>query len=308
MSGINKNSAAAAGQRLEQLLQGISHHPQSSARLAFGANVLLIVLIAYSAARLTWQWAYTPQTEVSRSPLTQQATTRQQAGTATPLQGIAALHLFGQANTRQVKKTSVTPISAPETRLRLILHGAFASTNPDDSIAIIAEKGKKDKIYRNGDALPSGATLHQIYADRVILSRNGKLETLRMVRRRADAGISKSTALPARQADIVQPATRRVKDVRRLLKKDPTKLWQQIRITPVMNDGQIQGYHFNHNDPQLMRDLGLQPKDVITAINGTSVKDMGSVMKIMNGIDDMRELNLDIMRHGVPKTINIKLN
>jgi type II secretion system protein C len=89
-------------------------------------------------------------------------------------------HLFGIAQKENKNSTAKQAIVAPETNLNLSLLGVLFNPNPEESRAIIAEEGKTHKSYKVGDSLPRKATLHSIEAGRVILSRNGRHESLKL--------------------------------------------------------------------------------------------------------------------------------
>lgn len=95
------------------------------------------------------------------------------------LNQVAQYHLFGNA-AKQASQKQAKLINAPDTRLHLILKGVFAASNSKMAIAIIATKKGQEKSYHIGDKLNGGALLHAVYADRIILKRNGNLETLRL--------------------------------------------------------------------------------------------------------------------------------
>jgi len=119
-----------------------------------------------------------------------------------------------------------------------------------------------------------------------------------------------ASAPPGRQTVRRVPQLQAVKQ---LYRDDPQKLLQQIRITPVMKDGELIGYRFNHNDRALMRAAGLLPQDIITEINGVSVQDVSvqdasGMFSLMQNIDQMQELQLVIMRRGIPQQLTLKLN
>ena len=277
--------------------------PEISRRMALVVNVMLITLIAWLVADLTWQLI------PSASTTSQPAQTASQASTnkleKPSMANVVMLHLLGESKTQAGKKPT-GPIKAPDTHLRLTLHGVFASENPELSLAIISEKKGKDKTYRPGDSLPNGVLLHEIYADRVILSRNGKFETLRLIRKQANIKVSsRSSALPG-SGELHQ--SERITQFKKSYKKDPQSLWKQIRISPVMKNGRIEGYRFSHNDRALMKDLGLLPQDVITAINGTAVTDTAQLMEMMGNIGNMSELNLSLRRNGQTKDISIRFD
>ena len=308
--GMNAQHIEELGQRFLQRLRRGFLDPAVNRRLASVATMALIVLVAWTAAGLTWQWfSPPPPLPELRAPL---ETPSSRSPRPAPVEKIVNTHLFGQANVVPVKTKG--PIEAPETRLRLRLHGVFASPDPALAMAIIAEKGGRDRAYRRGDALPGGATLHEIYPDRVILSRNGRLETLRLIRKHDRASVGTATKPRKPNAGASPPGRRTVRrvpqlqEVKQLYRDDPQKLLKQIRITPVMKDGELVGYRFNHNDRALMRAAGLLPQDVITEINGVSVQDTSGMFSLMQNIDQLQELQLVIMRRGIPQQLTLKLN
>ena len=287
-------------QRGEQVLRAVFDSPQTNARLALGVNLLLITLIAYAAANLSWRIFSTVSSDEQTVSVTRSVarpTTRPSLSTVPPL------HVFGEADVKPV--ASDTPISAPETRLQLVLHGVFASSNPDVSMAIIAAKNGKDKSYFIGDALPGNATLHEVYADRVILKRLGKLETLRLKEPVSGAEINRTSSRRTSSSSRRPRSSNKLKNMQELYKTDPQKVFSQLRITPVTKDGVINGYRFSHNDRALMREIGLTSRDIITAVNGVSVSDSGKLFAMMQDVDKLKEVNLTILRNGRTQNVVI---
>ena len=137
--------------------------------------VLALVLLVDRLADLTWQlWSgkdIAVNTTTS-APLQSGSTQRSVSPSV-----IASWHLFGKAD----KTSKVVPTNAPETTLRLTLKGVFASA--DAPSAIIAAANGQEREYSPGDSLPGGAKLREIFADRVILERQGRFETLSLQRR-----------------------------------------------------------------------------------------------------------------------------
>ena len=82
--------------------------------------------------------------------------------------------LFGQSNTTK----RLSEIKLPVTKLQLILRGAFTATTPENASAIIEGSNKKAKHYNIGQTVFGQTQLKAVYSDRVILTNNGKLETL----------------------------------------------------------------------------------------------------------------------------------
>jgi len=89
---------------------------------------------------------------------------------------LASLQLFGTAKQALV---APEPVAAPATRLKLALLGIVATENGPFSRAIIQIDNKQTAVYEVGDSLPTGnARVHEILPDKILLMRNGKLESL----------------------------------------------------------------------------------------------------------------------------------
>ncbi len=288
--------------------------PGALRRLPVAVNIVLVVLLASVAANLTWRVLTPPARPADGVPAAATAA-RAPAAQAADAQRLAGVHLFGTA---LQGPAPTAPIDAPETHLNLSLRGVFASRDPQEALAIISDPGGKEKPYRVGEALPGGATLHEIYADRVILSRGGRLEALRLQRERLPQGQgAQPAAVPSASAgeappEPPEPATRpdaaqRLRALRQEYAQDPKALWNQVRITPVMGDNGIKGYTLKHQDAGLMRAIGLRDDDVIVAVNGMPLSDPSVMYQVMNNLTTANQLSLTVERNGSPQTLNIDM-
>jgi len=90
---------------------------------------------------------------------------------------IASFQLFG--NTNAAPKKIVQEIkNLPKTKLKLTLTGVLASKENEVASALIEGPNKDTLSYKIEDELPGGAILKQVFKDRVVLERSGKLENL----------------------------------------------------------------------------------------------------------------------------------
>lgn len=273
--------------------------------------ILLIILITQTFAKLTWE-IFTPA-EKSTSYMAKPSAVRvNTAAVNSSLKDVGSYHLFGDVKKQAVVQQKV--IDAPETRLRLDLKGVFASSNANEALAIISSSKGKDKTYHIGDKVTGGALLHAVYADRIILKRNGKLETLRLPKSKVDSkAFYNSTASNKGRSPVNhvtsnrtnQSQSQRLREMRDTLLKDPAKIWQQIRINPVMKNGEVQGYTLAHNDRKLMKALNLRKTDIITAVNGQSLSDPATLYGLMGSLSGQPSLELSIERNGQPQTLQL---
>ena len=111
------------------------------------------------------------------------------------IQTLVDAHLFGTA---EQKQPSVE--EAPKTKLKLNLLGVLATDNTDYARALIQVQSHKMKAYAVGDVIEgTDAALHKVENQRVILDRQGKFESLAMVR--------KNIPPPEESAEAVGPGT-----------------------------------------------------------------------------------------------------
>lgn len=271
--------------------------------------IVLLVLLAQTFAELTWSFFDDSEKllitkNVMRSTAIQETSNRQSQRIG--LNQVAQYHLFGNAK-GQEQQIQRKIINAPDTRLRLILKGVFAATIAKKALAIIATKKGKGQIYRIGDKLSGGALLHAVYADRVILKRNNKLETLRLPTLSTKNLSTKSPSVARRGLNVLTAKVKKQKlrALRQTLLTDPSKLWQDVRINPVMKNGKVRGYSLLHKDAALMNSLGLQKSDVILEVNGQSLSDPAVLYGLMTILSEKKDLAITIERNGQKQSIQL---
>src|SRR6267142_747581 len=93
------------------------------------------------------------------------------------LAAITNAHLFGAAPT--LKQDGA---NAPQTSMPLVLTGIIAGNDPQNGLAILGPSAQATKVYAVGDNVPGGAKLHSVYSDRVVIDRDGRLESLSLPR------------------------------------------------------------------------------------------------------------------------------
>src|SRR5215472_8197747 len=110
-------------------------------------------------------------------------------GHALDVAALANAHLFGTAPVVQQDGAD-----APQTSMPLVLTGIIAGNDPQNGLAILGQSAQTAKVQAVGDSVPGGARLHSVYADRVIIDRNGQLESLVLPRQLGGAAPAPSAA------------------------------------------------------------------------------------------------------------------
>jgi len=153
----------------------------------------------------------------------------------------------------------------------------------------------------------SGATLHSVYLDHVILDRAGVLETLRLPRL-----IAGSEPLPtARRFQAPDPrTTAAVDNIRRLVQQDPGVLDQVMRTVPSYDNaaGKLRGFRaYPGRNRGIFNKLGLKPGDLVTAINGTPLDDPQHSQEVFNTIQSSDRVTVTVERGGQKQDISLNI-
>tara|TARA_R110001592_G_scaffold198448_1_gene446662 strand:- start:19078 stop:19734 length:657 start_codon:yes stop_codon:yes gene_type:complete len=102
---------------------------------------------------------------------------KKNSGTKERAYNISSFKLFGDA-LAPVKTASIQTEKLPETTLKLRLTGVLAGKNNLQAGALIEGPDRQTRSYRVDEEVPGGATLKQVYPDRVVLERAGRMENL----------------------------------------------------------------------------------------------------------------------------------
>lgn len=190
--------------------------------------------------------------------------------------------------------------SAQDTRLPLALRGVLTG----QGLALIAASGQPERVYRQGDSLPGGATLRAVHEDHVLLERAGVLERLALPKPQLGSGASRPS-LPRSSAPASAPAA----SLRTLLQGSPAELSKQFRLEPVVEAGQVRGYRIRAlRDPGLLQRAGLEPDDVVLSVNGRSLTEAPDIAGLMNDLRDATVLDAVVLRNGIETPLRIDLN
>jgi general secretion pathway protein C len=267
-------------------------------------SILLVVIIAWQLARILWMLVPAPSTGDPVTVPAGQMPSTTLADSSANVQEIVAAHIFGVAdsdNDADVQQLIDETENLRDTDLtNLSLKGTIAASDAELAIAIIADRGNEEKVYTIGDPVTSGANLHAVYADRVVLNENGALTNLSLPKD-FPAG---TTSVTRRNTTLATRATRNTQSIQTTVAQNVAKLADVIRPTPYFVNGQQQGYRvYPGRNRQQFAALGLRPGDLIKDIDGQSLTDPTQAMKIFQSLDRADQVSVTVERNGQPQVI-----
>jgi len=266
-------------------------------------SVLLVVVIAWQLARLIWLLVPGPAAGDAIQAPPQQISLASAAAGSVIAQDIADAHIFGVANSESefASQPVVTETdNLSDTRLsNLSLKGTIASLPAAMAVAIIADGADEEKVYTIGQSVTSGATLHAVYADRVVLNENGVLTNLKLPK-----DFPKTAATVTRRDPALRRTGNNTQSIQSVVAKNVSRLADVIRPTPYFVNGQQQGYRvYPGRNREQFASLGLRPGDLIKDIDGQALSDPSQAMKIFQSMDSADQVSVTVERNGQPQVL-----
>ena len=273
--------------------------------LPSAVDLVLAVIIARLLAQLIWALLPTPAAAAwQAAPV--------QAGAANPanqldLNRISQAQLFGQYQAQAASRMSDIK-NAPDTQLNLTLLGILANNKNKAASRALISGGSDEKPYSINDAIGPGVTLTAIFPDRVVLSRNGQLETLRLDKSQPNSG---DAPLAVADSPADNGAAESLAQIRAQMLANPAKAQDYIRVQPAPNaagTGQL-GYRiFPGRDRSVFTSAGLRPGDVVTSINGVQLDDPSKSLQLLSDLSQANQVTLTVQRGGESQTVNVNLS
>jgi len=284
---------------------------RNTRRLVWVFNILLVIWIASLVATLTWDLLAPSEPQepeaVVTAPVPVPANPDRQLISQLP-----GWHLMGVAAKGSAPVKTSAPVDAPETKLKLVLRGVYSSDDQGKGHAIIADPRGKEERYSIGDMLPGDAELSEVHADKVILQRGGRYETLRLPKddKPGNTASSRNTS-PSRSVSrrsASSPAAR-LKTVSENIRKRPRDLSNLVRATPKRDaQGKTIGYELGvGRDPALFEQVGLQKGDVAIQINGIKLDNPANSARALKSAQSGATVSVTVLRNGQEEVLSLSV-
>lgn len=268
-------------------------------------NVLILGFVIYCAhllAQLTWRLVNIDQPVFISSDVHAHSLGEQEAARDSAV--LLTLNLFGKQNVAQPQQQLMETVEAPKTRLQLELKGVFTAKRESESSAIVAERGKSGEYFKIGEKLPGNAELVAVYNDRVLLKRNGRLETLGF-EDAATNGNSIAKVNPSVSRGPITSPKQFVDVAEKKLTENPVTALASVGLKPV-KEGEASGYIYDGNNPMLAG-MNLKPGDVVRSVNGYPLGDINKDRELLKQLYQEGSLEVEVEREGTSFYINYPL-
>lgn len=249
------------------------------------ANLMLVALViqaGWFGGQWTWRVIW-PQSVAAGM-----AQTASDSGSDVASIRPEQLTFFGRPEGGEGEISDVVRETAPETGLTLTLHGVFLATQANASSAILSEDGESTELYQVGDDLPGNAELVAVESRRILLKRNGEVESLSF----EDEGRAFGKVASAGQSPEDSEAF--LDEASEALDNNPKEAIASAGFRP-REDGP--GYVYDGTNEQLS-DMNLQPGDVIISINGQELGDVEEDRRRLEQWTSSGTLQLEVERGG----------
>ncbi len=284
-------------------LPGAVAKSANTAQWVTAVNVILVLLLAYNAAALSWRLV--PAAERAALP-TAQAVSSLQAVVSSGGWNIARWSLFGKEN-QNAPASVVVQKDIPKTTLKLTLRGVFVADGGGG--AIIAEANGKERYYGVNSRISDGVILSEVHPTKVVLKRGNALEILELPKTSVKTASSSNRARNRFSRTDARAAPMSLKQYRKDLMKEPQRLTDAIKMNPKRERGKFVGYEVKPGrDRALFDRVGLMSGDIVTAVNGIQLDTPAKGLHVLSSLQTANSVRLDIKRNGRSQSFDVSID
>ncbi len=300
---------------------------QNVRRAAVVANLVIVVVIAFALAKLTWAVLDKgDQGEIAPKPSANVETkiTNSKMGG----DNIAALHIFGAERKQPPKQRTERPKPPPKRRaekLNFTLKGILYSDDPKFARAMIEDGSRNENSYAIGSSIKGKAIVEAINRDNVILVKSDKTkETLKLPDKTANKGSKKSSkpsrlanrsrrsrvtpenaAMPGRGGSSVS-TDMSLGEIREMLQKDPDAINQVVRISPISRGKKFLGFRVSPGKNRaIFKSLGLKVGDIVTAVDGVQLDSPQKGFQVIEKLATASSINLTVKSGSTERAVTL---
>jgi general secretion pathway protein C len=195
-----------------------------------------------------------------------------------------------------------TDSSISKVPLRLHLMQTIPGVNAHSGRALLGVDPEHPQTYLAGAILENGSRLREIYPDHVVLVRGSERTSLFVEHPGADPRQSTGADSLAMVGEVAAP---QAPETPRLSVEPVT---DYLRAVPTYENGLVMGFQlYPGKQATLFRQWGLQPGDVLTALNGQPVSDPDQLMQTLRGLSEgAPSLEATVQRNG--DTVSVVLD
>jgi general secretion pathway protein C len=168
----------------------------------------------------------------------------------------------------------------------------LAVKDPTAGLAILGPSPTDAHVFATGSDVVPGIRLVEVYADHVVIDRGGIRESV--VLPHSGNGAPVAAAHPA------------LADVARQVAAAPEVIGDLMRPMPNYVAGQLRGFKlFPGRDRKRFEQLGLQPGDMVTQVNGVPIKDAQHGLEMLQSLGSSTSTLVTVERGGVIQSVTI---
>jgi general secretion pathway protein C len=269
--------------------------------LRIAVEAILGVAIVVQGTLLSLQLAHSFAVPKPAPVATRVDARAQSAGSAAVAGVIAAAHLFGEAPVA----TADIPDATEEAPPNWVLTGTIAAHDPKAGRAILGNQDPATHLYGVGDRLSPGYQLAEVFSDRVTLDHAGQKLTVKI--KRSVLGSPPSLVLRTAAADDKPEEETNP----RLAERPQNFVLADAMLQPapwIDASGKYAGLRLvGKKNSKTLKQYGLQPQDVITAVNGRPINGLRLAQQALKDLSTGEPAAITVVRDGAPQQLSVTL-
>ena len=185
----------------------------------------------------------------------------------------------------------------------MILKGLYGDESKGYAILALKSNAKKTSIISVEESF-SGYTLKSILSDRVVFEKNGREYILDVNFKKLKGSITK--VMENQPSNSIKFVSRN--DIS-FYSKNPSKIWDDISIKEVKNNGKIYGFKiYKIKKNSRIYKLGLQKNDVLIRANNIDLRSYDDAINLYKNMNKLKTISIVVLRNNNEKEFVYEIN
>ncbi len=188
------------------------------------------------------------------------------------------------------------------------LKAVYAESDGNGFILLVNKKTNKDALVSRGETY-EGYLLNKVLSKKAVFEKGGKEYILELKEDKIKE-VRTVTDQVAQDSfpDAVQQIDRVARDEVKKYRKNLNLIQKEIRLTPVNDDGKINGFQITYvKKDSIFEKLGVQKGDILKKANGVELTSAKDALNLYKQIDKIKVFKMTLIRNGVEKELEYEI-
>lgn len=189
-----------------------------------------------------------------------------------------------------------------DSSLGFVLSGVLI--NSYGSAAFLEVDGSED-VYVEKEAVLKNVYLEKVYRDYVLINNDGVLEKISLSEGAGGKDLIVLESRPKYRNLLHERTLKRIDGIKREILRSPLKIFNYVRFSRARNGQGVKLWP--KKELSVFKELGFEPGDILIGVNGKTINEIESDLKLAESLRRAPILRIEVMRGDSIETVELDI-